>query len=107
MKRYDDDNQMHAALEVFLFDTLSDPNLEFASDVPQEASFAELDAAPEVSVKIKALGIEVTPNDLPPGLAERATIGMHIMRDYARGVSPDKQAARLLVLRAILDSFGD
>lgn len=41
MKRYDNDEQMHAALEVFLFDTLTDTDLEFASDVPAEAAAEE------------------------------------------------------------------
>lgn len=107
MQRYDDDNQMRSALDVFIFDTLSDPKQEYVGMIPLEASFAELDAAPGVRVSVKALGIEADANALPAGTTDRVTLGMHLLRDYANGVSPEKQAARLLILRAILDSLGD
>lgn len=49
MKRYDTDDEMHAALEVFLFDTLSDPELECV-EAPAEPAFTELEPKPAGSV---------------------------------------------------------
>jgi hypothetical protein len=56
MKRYDSEEQMHSALEVFLFDTLTDPELTFAADVPQEPTFAEAEAAEEDVFVLKVQG---------------------------------------------------
>lgn len=110
MKRYDTDDAMHLALDVTIFDILSDPNniaLAMNGELIEEPAFADLAPVASVTIPVKALGIVADANDLPSSTVDRVTLGMHLMRDYANGVSPDKQAARLTILHAILDSLGD
>jgi hypothetical protein len=105
MKRYDNDEQMHSALEVFLFDTLTDTNLEFV-DAPQEPAFSDL-----VETKVFTLTmmspqgpIEFSVNNLPDRVSHLHSLAMACIAPKS-GCSPEESKGRLELAVAALQKM--
>lgn len=100
MKRYDTDEDMHKALEVFIFDTLTDPALELA-DAPEEPA-CNLEKV--VTYTLVVGDLEFTVNNLPETRsAKRALVAM--LMAPAKGVSKEERHQRMLIAQACINSL--
>lgn len=97
MKRYATDEDMHKALEVFLFDTLSDPALEL-TDAPEEP------ACDLVKYTLLVGDQEFTVNKLPETRsAKRALVALLMVP--ASGVSKEERRQRMLIAQACINAL--
>lgn len=62
MKRYDTDEQMRTALDVFLYDTLTDPDMQYVDNLLHERSFAEAQAQAPLEVTLETPQGEIVVN---------------------------------------------